>query len=106
VGNLRACATGCTISAIGGFTIPFIDDANIALAVCAVNGGFHNFLTVLGLATIAEMTPNRLRARMTAVFLLSIGLMSASIGPLLVGMISDALGGNPNGLGIGLAVVS
>ena len=106
VGNLRACAIGCTLSAIGGTITPLMPSGEVAFVVYLFTGGLNNFTTVLGLAAIAEMTPNQMRARVTAIFLLFTGLVSSSVGPLLVGLISDALKGNPGGIGIALSLVS
>jgi MFS family permease len=106
IGTMRACAIGCGLSALGGTLTPFMPTGELAFGLYLLVGGFNNFTTVLGLAAIAEMTPNEMRARVTAIFIVCTGLVSSTLGPLLVGVVSDAFAGNPNGLAYGLAVVS
>jgi MFS family permease len=67
---------------------------------------FNNFVSALGLAAITEMAPNQVRARVTAIYVVGTGLLSATLGPLLVGIISDALRPDPAGIAHGLALTS
>jgi MFS family permease len=64
-----------------------------------------NCVAVSTLTALNRVTPNALRGQVIALFTLSTGLISLSLGPLAVGSLSDHLFHGPGGLGPALAVV-
>jgi MFS family permease len=106
IGTMRACAIGCTLSAIGSIVTPIMPNGEWAFVAYLITGGFNNYTSTLGLAAIAEIAPNEMRARVTAIYVVCTGLISSTLGPLLVGVISDRMAGDPSGVATGLVVVS
>jgi MFS family permease len=64
-----------------------------------------NCCAVSTLTALNRVTPNALRGQVIALFTLSTGLISLSLGPLAVGFLSDRIFHGPKGLGPALAVV-
>jgi MFS family permease len=64
-----------------------------------------NCCSVSTLTALNRVTPNALRGQVIALFTLSTGLISLSLGPLAVGFLSDHVFGGPRGLGGALATV-
>lgn len=85
--------------------VPNASDASTALF------GYLPLLFVLafpagaGMAAIQLIVPNRLRARMSALFILSSNLTAMLLGPPLVGLCTDFLFADPMALGTALSLV-
>jgi MFS family permease len=60
-----------------------------ALALVAGMNFFAGFPFAAGYAALQELTPNRMRARLTATFALSVNLIGAGLGPTLVALFTD-----------------
>lgn len=106
IGTMRACALGAMLAATGATLTALMPTGESAFVAYLITGFFSNYASVLGLTAITEMAPNEIRARITATYVLCTGLISATLGPLLVGVISDALRPDPQGIAHGLAIVS
>lgn len=102
VGTLRACLIGSAVCLVGNTFAPLMPSPWLSLVVILGGGMFSTYPIVLGYTAITEFAPNEMRARFTATFLLCTGAISATLGPLFVGMISDALPHNPHGIAIAL----
>jgi MFS family permease len=89
--------TGIVASLIGGSiqAVVFYCLLSLATNCCAVST----------LTALNRVTPGPLRGQVIALFTLSTGLISLSLGPLAVGFLSDHLFHGPKGLGAALAVV-
>jgi MFS family permease len=88
-GTMRACLIGCLGVTILGAAAPLMPTRELALAMFILAGLFANYPSVLALASISEIAPNELRAFITAVYILMVGLISSGLGPLAVGMFTD-----------------
>jgi MFS family permease len=89
--------TGIIASLIGGAIQAVVFYCLLSLAT--------NCVAVSTLTALNRVTPNALRGQVIALFTLSTGLISLSLGPLAVGFLSDHLFHGPKGLGPALAVV-
>lgn len=76
---------GCALAALA-FTLPIGGGSLVALAVLQFVVTFNFGLTH---AAIAQLLPNRARAFGSACFVASTNIISASLGPLLVGLLDD-----------------
>jgi len=101
-GTLRACLIGGAVCLMGNTFAPLMPNPWLSLIVILGGGMFSTYPIVLGYTAITEFAPNEMRARFTATFLLCTGSISATLGPLFVGMISDALPHNPHGIAFAL----
>lgn len=57
-------------------------------------------------AALQDVTPNELRAQVTALYLLALGLLGLGIGPTAVGAFTDRLFGDPSQVGRSIALLS
>ncbi|VVE61280.1 putative L-galactonate transporter [Pandoraea captiosa] len=62
-------------------------------------------VTTFMASPIQLAVPNRMRGRVTGMFLLSNNVLGASLGPAAVGMLSDRMKGNPQGLTVAFVTV-
>ncbi len=105
-GTLRACALGCAGSALGATIAPLMPTPEMALGLYVLTGLFVNYPTVLSLSAIAEVTPNEMRALVTSIYILLIGLVSSGLGPIAVGFVTDRVFHDKQAIGWSLALVT
>ena len=105
-GTLRACVIGCSGCVLGGVLGPLMPTPELALTVYILTGLFANYPSVLGLASIAEVTPNEMRGIVTAIYIMLIGLVSSGVGPLAVGVVTDSVFGDKAAIGKSMMIVS
>jgi MFS family permease len=87
--NLLAIAVGNALLAIPAVLTTQMPSGWISLALCAPLLTLLVFPSGPSLATIQEITPNRLRGRMTALYYAVTNLVGISLGALLVGALTD-----------------
>lgn len=80
-------------------------DAGLGLVLCAVLVFVIAFPAGAGMAAIQLVVPNRLRARMSALFVLTSNLTAMLLGPPLVGVCTDYLFRDPASLGDAMSLV-
>jgi MFS family permease len=91
--TLRALFTGLLIGVPTYILFPLMPSARIGLIVlfCSVIG--QAMATAAGPATLVMLAPGPIRAQATAIYYLVINVIAQLIGPPLVGLITDLLGG-------------
>jgi len=77
----------------------------LALSLLTVAGFFLLAPGIAAVSCVAEIAPNRLRAKVSALFTLLAGLITNTAGPFLVGFITDRVFGDPNAINLSLAAV-
>lgn len=105
-GTLRACALGCAGATAGATVAPLMPTPEWALGLYVLTGLFLNYPTVLSLSAIAEVTPNEMRALVTSIYILLIGLVSSGLGPIAVGFVTDSVFRDKQAIGLSLALVT
>jgi MFS family permease len=105
-GTLRVCLVGCIGCAVGGVLAPLMPTPQLALTVFIITGLFTNFPSVLALASINEMVPNEMRALVTAIYIMMVGLLSSGLGPFAVGALTDNVFADKQAVGLSIAWVS
>jgi MFS family permease len=88
--------------AIAGFLLP---DAWVSFALLALMTLFAHGPAGGSLASIMETIPNRLRGRVTAIYYASLGLVSMTFGPLIIGVMNNYIFGEQR-IYLSLAVLS
>ncbi|MBI1186051.1 MAG: MFS transporter [Alphaproteobacteria bacterium] len=78
----------------------------LALGVLAIAQFFTTFPFPLAAAAIQLATPNQLRGQMSALYLFTINLCGLGLGPVLVGLMNDAVFPTPEGVRYSLALVN
>jgi len=80
-------------------------DTTIALGAHVVTSLFAIWAVTAALAGLNQITPNQFRGQITAIYTLFTGLVGVTIGPLMVGLLSDHVFPGPKGLQPSLATM-
>lgn len=86
--------------------IPLVNSDLLALALLAPLTFFISSPVGLSAAAIQTITPNRMRAQVTALYFLVVALIGTGFGPLVVALCTDYVFGYDNAVGYALALVS
>ena len=89
--SLRACLLGGLLFSVFAFLGLFAPGPSTALALFSVAFFFSYLPTVGGFSAVSEMAPPSIRASIAGVNMLTVGLITSSLGPYLVGIFSDRL---------------
>jgi MFS family permease len=87
--------------------LPFCPTPTVALITCGIFGLFNAMATASMPAVLQDLTPNRMRGKVTAVHLLLVSLVGMGLGPLAVALFTDRVFHDDAALpySIGLVVV-
>ncbi len=88
-GNLWAAVVGFTVLIPITIAFPLMPTPELALALIGAMNFFAGFNFGGGLATLQELTPNRMRALVSAGYMLLINLVGATLGPTTVALVTD-----------------
>lgn len=97
------CLVGFVCLTIFGLLIPL---PYLSLLLLGVSFFCITIPTVLGPTVIAEIAPSELRGQLVALYMLSLGLLGLSLGPIVVGFLTDYVFGNPKLLNYSLATAT
>ncbi len=103
--TLRAALIGIGLSTLFGPAAMLVSSATLSLALLTIATGFSTFCAPAGGAALQKLVPGPLRARMAALYLLVVTLLSGVLGPISVGLATDHLFGSPHAIGQSLALV-
>ena len=80
-------------------------NATLGLAMMCIAGfPFHGYVA-MGPMAVNQVTPNQMRAQVSAVYLFTVNLIGLGVGPYLVPMISDSILRDPMQIRWGLLIV-
>lgn len=105
-GNLKAALIGFVALIPVTIAFPLMPSAFASLVMLGIMNIFAGFNFGGGLAALQAMTPNRMRAQMSAVFILVINLIGAAGGPALIGVTTDYGFADPQRLPSAMALVA
>lgn len=103
---MRTCAIGAVGCAVLGAAAPMMPTAWLALLTLCAWKLFVNLPTSAALTTLNEITPNELRGKVTAVYVLTLGILASGAGSLVVALVTDDVFGNDAAVGKSLGLVS
>ena len=103
---LRMAMIGSALAFPLAVAVPFAPNGSVAAVMIAVM--FMGFGVTQGLPAVSfqAIAPNRLRARVMAVYLLIGNVIAFTIGPTAVALVSDRLLKDPAKIGVAVAIVS
>jgi MFS family permease len=104
-GKMRVAALGVTMLSLPGALGPLAGNQPLALALMAAAVFLASFPLGIGAATLQLVVPNRLRAQLSALFLIVVSIGGVSLGPLAVALITDHVFGDEAALRYSLALV-
>ncbi|MCP1612685.1 MFS family permease [Azospirillum lipoferum] len=70
----------------------------LALAAFGISGFFSSVLNCIGPTVVQDMTPNRLRGQAIAFYFFAQNLLSLTLGPTAVALLTDHVFGDPTAL--------
>lgn len=101
--NMRVCAMAWAIAAPGMIASPLMPTAELAVAVGAIATFFSTMAAPTQNAAMQSVTPNALRGKLTALYLLAYTLAGQGIGPSFIAAITEHIVGGEDGLRYALA---
>ena len=104
--NLRVIMIGALCAAPFGIAVPLVDNVWLALALMAPFTFLWSLPHGIAPAALQPITPNQMRAQVSALYLLSVNLVGMGIGPTFVALMTDYLYGDPALVGYSLATVA
>ena len=87
--NLQTALIGFTALIPVTIGFPLMPTAQLALVLIGIMNFFAGFNFGGGLAALQELTPKRMRALLSAMYLLTINIIGAALGPTAVALITD-----------------
>ena len=85
--------------------MPLAPSAALVLVLMAPTTFLSTFPYGIAAAALQDVTPNQLRAQVTALYLLALGLLGLGIGPTAVGAFTDRVFGDPMQVGRSIALL-
>ena len=104
--NLRVIVIGALCATPFGIAAPLVDNVWLALALMAPFTFLWSLPHGIAPAALQPITPNRMRAQVSALYLLSVNLIGLGIGPTFVALMTDYLYKDPALVGHSLATVA
>lgn len=95
-----------TLTAIPGVLAPLMPTADAAVIAFSILTFAGAVPTGIALAVIQQVTPNRYRGQIAALYLLLSNLIGLTLGPALVGLFTDRVFGAEAAIGSSLAVLA
>jgi MFS family permease len=103
---LRVSIGGCTAALPFALVAPFASSGELAMATIAVMSFLFGLAQGLPAAALQAIAPNRVRARVIALYLLIGNIIAFTIGPTGVALISDHWLGDPARIGEAVAILA
>lgn len=97
-GNLRVSLIGFIALVPITIAFPLVPSVWLALGLIGAMNFFAGFNLGGGLATLMDLTPNRMRAQISAGYVLLINLVGGALGPTIVALLTDFGFGDPHDL--------
>jgi len=104
--NLRLIMFAAMCAMPFAIAAPLVGNAWLALALMAPMTFFLSLPHGIGPAALQPITPNQMRAQVSALYLLCVSLVGLGIGPTLVALLTDYVYGKPTLIGYSLATVA
>lgn len=105
-GAFRVCAVGVALMGVSGALFPLMPTPELAFLLNGVATFGGAFSTAAGPTAIVAIAPSRVRAQASAIYFMIINLIGLSVGPLLVGVLTDNIFTGPTGIGPALSWVA
>lgn len=104
-GALRAGLIGVSISTLFGPLAMIVASPTLSLVMLTLASAFSAFCAPAGGVALQRLVPGAFRARVAALYLLVVTLLSGVVGPISVALATDYLFGDPGLIGWSLALV-
>jgi MFS family permease len=105
-GPLRIGLIAIVMHTVAGIAGPLVNTPAMAIACFSTVFFFGGFAFAAGAAAIQKVTPGRLRARMSALYLFVVSVIATALGPTSIALLTDRLFKNPAAVGYSMAIVA
>lgn len=103
--NARLVMWVAILWCLPGTAAPLVDDFDVAFWLAAPSLFFLSSYFGVAIAALQLVTPNQLRAQLSALLLFATNLLGLGLGPALVGWLAAHVYGGTNALGLALATL-
>jgi len=103
-GNLVAATIGFAVLIPLTIGFPLVGNAYLALTLIGAMNFFAGFNFGGGLASLQNLTPNRMRALLSAGYMLTVNIIGGVLGPMTVALITDHIFHDPAKLHLAIAM--
>lgn len=103
--HLLWCIMTVIVAIPAGIAVVLVDSPVLAVVLFGVYMSFILSTASMGPASTQVVTPQLLRGRVSAIYVLVTGLIGMAVGPALVGWLTDSVFGDPMKLGQSLMVL-
>ncbi len=101
-GPIMTILLGVIGSTLAHVMMPFSPNGAIAFGFSFAGSLFANWPSAAAFTALNQITPNEMRAQITALYNLTIGLTGLTLGPLIVGILTDYVFADPKMVGYSL----
>jgi MFS family permease len=105
-GYLRAAMVSQLLVIVPGALAPLMPSAWLAFAFLIPVTFLKSFPVAVGLAALQQITPNQMRARVVAIYLMVASILGVGLGPTVVALITDFVYQDEMAIGYSLATVA
>jgi MFS family permease len=105
-GTLRIGLIAIVLHTVGGIAGPLMSDPALSVALFSLVFFSGGFAFAAGAAAIQKLTPSRLRARMSALYLFVVSLIGTALGPTSIALFTDRFFKNPAEVGYSMSIVA
>lgn len=103
--KIRTAIGGNLLTLVPIVSYPLATDVTTSLILIGTYYVFAAMTTPMGIATLQEITPPRMRGQLSAIYLFVVTIVGMGLGPLSVALITDLVFENPADLRYSLAIV-
>jgi len=105
-GTLRLTVAAACVMAPLAVAMPLMPQASVAIMLLIPLTFFMAWPPGLGVSALQAITPNELRGRVIAFYLLFVNFLSFTLGPFLVGFLNDSVFGSEAAIGLTLSTLA
>lgn len=105
-GYLRAALASQVLVIVPGTLAPLMPSAWLAFAFLVPVTFLKSFPVAVGLAALQQITPNQMRARVVAIYLMVASILGVGLGPTIVALITDFVFRDEMAVGYSLSAVA
>jgi MFS family permease len=105
-GTLRIGLIAVLMQMAAGIAGPLVRTPTIAILCFSIVFFFGGFAYTAGAAAIQKLTPGRLRARMSALYLFVVTVIATALGPTSIALMTDRVFKSPAEVGHSMAIVA
>ena len=103
-GPIMTILLGVIGLAVFNFIMPFAPTSTIAFTIYLCASLFANWPSAAAFTALNQISPNEMRAQIYALYNLTVGLTGLTLGPLIVGMLTDYVFADPKMVGFSLGI--